>query len=432
MRFNLIFRYKKPTVQEALLWGLLLLPFSFGTLTDLLHLPDAVKYICDLCWIGLLASMIAAVPKFEKPVKILLIWVGLFLLFTLMAYIFNFQSFLYYLWGLRNNFRFYVFFFALIVYFRKEYVRTALKLIDILYWVNIAVSLLQYAMGYEQDFLGGVFGVQRGVNGYTNILFLLVTAKSVVYFLNKQESLMKCFAKCGAALLIGAFAELKFFYIEFAIIVIMASLITKFSWRKLLIIVGGIAGVYVTITLLVKLFPDFEDFFSLEGILSSATEKRAYSRSSDLNRLNSIPILIVRFLKNGWKQLFGLGLGNCDTSGFAFLNTPFYTQYSWLRYAYFSVAFIFLEMGFTGLVFYIGFFVLVWIRCSNTKQMDMEDRMYMQISRIAAMCSPLIVIYNSSLRAEGAYLLYFTLALGFIAQRKMHTPLPRQRRLKQH
>jgi hypothetical protein len=287
-------------------------------------------------------------------------------------------------------------------------------------------------MGYEQDYLGGIFGVTKGVNGYTNVLFLLVTAKSVIYFLNKQESLLKCFAKCGAALLVGALAELKFFYIEFAIIVIVASLITKFSWRKLLIIVGGIAGVYVTITLLVRLFPDFEDFFSLEGILASATEKRAYSSSSDLNRLNSIPILIASFLKRGWQQIFGMGLGNCDTSGFEFLNTPFYAQYSWMRYPYFSIAFMFLECGFTGLAFFSGFFILIWFLCKNTKQLSMEDRMYIQISRIVSLCCPLIIIYNNSLRAEGAYLLYFTLALGFIGSRKLRTPLPKQRRLKQH
>jgi hypothetical protein len=161
-------------------------------------------------------------------------------------------------------------------------------------------------------------------------------------------------------------------------------------------------------------------------------ETVGYTGSGDLNRLTAIPRINELWLTKWPQRIFGMGLGNCDTSGFEFLNTPFHAQYSWLRYAYFSVSFIFLEMGFTGLAFYIGFFVLVWFMCGNAKHAELEDRMYIQISRIVSLCCPLIIIYNNSLRAEGAYLLYFTLALGFIGSRKLRTPLPKQRRLKQH
>lgn len=431
MRLNLTIRYKKPSRQEFLLWLILLLPFAFGTLNDLFGLPDFIKYACDLCWLGLLVRMLVHVPKLDKPAGKLLLWLGVFLLVTLFAYIFNYQSILYYLWGLRNNFRFYVFFFALIVYFRKEYIPTAMRLFDVLFWINAAVSLVQFfVLGLNQDFLGGIFGVTKGVNAYTNNFSLIVTAYSILRYLNRKESLLSCFLKCGTALVIAALAELKFFYIEFAVVVILASLITKFTWRKFCIIVGGVAGVILTVSLLIKIFPDFADFFTVESIWNSASRKGGYSASSDLNRLNSVSVLISRFMKEGWQQVLGLGLGNCDTSNFDFLNTTFYSQYSWLRYAYFSIAFMFLENGFAGLVFFLGFFVLAYFLCGSVKAEDVQDRIYIQLSKIISVCCLMIAVYNASLRQESSYMLYFSLALGFIASRKNGPAISRRRLLR--
>lgn len=430
MNFNLTIKYRKPSRQEFMLWLILILPFTFGTLTDLLGLPDFIKYVCDLCWLGLLARMIFQVPRMDKPVKRLLLWSGLFLLMTLFVYIFNFQSPLYYLWGMRNNFRFYVFFFALIVYFRKEYVETVLKLFDVLFWINAAVSLVQFfAFDIQQDYLGGVFGTTKGVNGYTNIFFLIVAARSIIYYLNHRESLLKCVAKCGTALIVAAMAELKFFYVEFAVVIVVASLITKFSWKKLLIIVGGFVGLSLTASLLVKLFPVFEDFLSIDKILENAGSNRGYTGSGDLNRLTAIPLIISYFFKSLLQQIFGLGLGNCETGSYAFLNTPFFMQYGWLHYNWISIAHMFLENGFAGLIFFLGFFVLTYFLCGSRKNANVQDRMYIQITKVISVCSVMIAVYNASLRQESSYMLYFVLALGFIANRKTVPPLPKARRL---
>lgn len=429
MRFNLTIKYKKPSRQEFLLWLILILPFTFGTLKDLLGLPDYIKFVCDLCWLGLLGRMLFQVPKMDTPVKRLLLWTGLFLLLTLFVYIFNYQSALYYLWGLRNNFRFYVFFFALIVYFRKEYVETALKLFDVLFWINAAVSLVQFfVFDIQQDYLGGIFGASKGVNGYTNIFFLIITTRSIIRYLNHQESLPKCLAKCGTALLVSAMAELKFFYLEFALVIILASLITKFSWKKLIIIFGGIIGISLTAALLVKLFPAFENFLSVARILDIAGDDRGYTGTGDLNRLNAIPMVISYFFGNLRQQLFGLGLGNCDTSSFAFLNTPFYAQYSWLHYSWMSIAHMFLENGFAGLIFFLGFFVFTYLLCGSRKAANVQDRMYSQMTKIISVCCVMIAVYNSSLRTEAGYMAYFMLALGFIANRKIAPALPKARR----
>lgn len=430
MNFNLTIKYKKPSRQEFLLWLILILPFTFGTLTDMLGLPDFIKYVCDLCWLGLLGRMLSHVPKMDKPAKRLLLWVGLFLLMTLFTYIFNYQSALYYLWGLRNNFRFYVYFFAMIVFFRKEYIKTALNLFDVLFWINAAVSLVQFfVFDIQQDYLGGIFGASKGVNASTNVFFLIVTMRSIIYYLNHQESLLKCLLKCGTALIISAMAELKFFYVQFAVIIVVASLITKFSWKKLLIIVGGFVGVSLTASLLVKLFPYFEDFLSLEKILEIAGSDRGYTGRGDLNRLNSIPLVISYFMGDFWSQAFGLGLGNCDTSAFAFLNTPFFIQYGWLHYSWMSIAFMFLENGFAGLTFFLGFFVLTYFLCGSRKTKNTEDRMYIQMTKIVSVCCVMISVYNASLRTEAGYMIYFMLALGFIANRKNTPPQPKTHRL---
>ena len=116
--------------------------------------------------------------------------------------------------------------------------------------------------------------------------------------------------------------------------------------------------------------------------------------------------------------MFGMGMGNCETASFSFLNTPFYLRYNKLNYTWLSTAFLFLETGYMGLAFFYGFFLLVyWLGGRIAKNKDC-DRIYCQMSAIAALCGVMIGFYNSSLRTEAGYMLYFVLAFPMILQNK--------------
>lgn len=429
MKKDLTIRIKRRSQPEWLIWLLVVMPFLFSILNELLGLPTAIRYILDIAWMVLLVILIRFNGLIHKKRKMFTVWIMLFLFYTLFAYLPQYQSVLYYLWGVRNNFRMYVLFLAVAVFLSEEEGKAFFELFDRLFWINVVVSLIQYfGMGYSGDYLGGIFGTEKGANGYTNIYFSIVLIRSVVFYLEKKESTKTCVSKCIAALLICALAELKFFFVEFLLIIAMAVLLTDFTWRKFWVVVGGVLGVLAGVTLLSMLFPEFAGWFSVEWIISSALSNRGYTSSGDLNRLNAIPRINDMWLKSFPERLFGLGLGNCDTSSFAFLNTPFFRKHGRMHYSWLSHAHIYLECGWIGLIFYFGFFVLVYFAANRIRKNSTGIKnTYSRMAMILAVVCMATSIYNSSLRTEAAYMAYFVLALPFTKSIGNPTPQRKER-----
>ena len=420
MKERYIIKIKKKSQTDWLLWMLVMLPFLFGTLNDLLGLPWVIRYLMDIAWVLLLA-VTARNRYFSDNWKIgsLGCWVLLFLVTTALVYIPRYQSGLYYLWGLRNVFRFYAAFFAFALYLKPENAKEFMKLFDKLFWLNAAVSLVQFFfLDLDGDHLGGIFGTEKGGNGYTNIFFLIVVTRSVLLYLNKKEKALPCLSKCAVALLVAAMAELKFFFLEFLFVIILAVLLTDFTWRKVWIILGGFAAAIAGAVLLTTLFPNFVGWFSVRWFLENAVSGKGYTSSGDLNRLNAIPQINALWLRTFGQRLFGLGLGNCETSSFAFLNTPFFEKYGDMHYSWLAYAFMYLECGWIGLMFFWGFFVLLFFRVRKMKRnAGSEQKIYCQMAEIVAVLCLVISVYNSSLRAEAGYMVYCVLAIPFAINR---------------
>ncbi len=404
---------------------IIIMPFTFGTILNLLRLPNAIKYSLDICWIALIVLMAFNLSRkriaIEKSSLHIYLWILAFVVFTAVVYIFNYQSPLYYLWGFRNNFRFYIFFFACILFLKNNDLIDIFKALDVLFWVNSFVCVIQYFIfDIKQDFLGGLFGAEKGGNGYLNIFFVIYATKTIVNYLNRLEPLAGMLVKCAFILVISAFAELKFIYIEFVVIIAVAVLISNFTWRKFGIIIGGTIGIILAIMLLERLFPFFNDFLTIERIMDISYSS-GYSSAHELNRLTAIPQISDTYLTDTSDKLFGLGLGNCDTANYDFLNTPFYIKYADIKYHWFSTSFLYLETGFIGLTFFLGFFIFL-MRYSLKQKKAMNNNPYpssiCQISAIIAVMSIMITIYNSSLRSEAGYLIYFMLALPFIIKKE--------------
>ena len=420
MNHKLTLKIKRRSQPGWLCRLIMILPFLFGTCMDLLGLPWSIRYAIDAAWLALVLLMIVYRKKLSwRNTKGLILWVVLFLLFSALAYLPRYQSGLYFLWGVRNHFRMYAAFFAFATFLSESDAEEYFRLFDRLFWINQVVSLVQFAfLGKEGDYLGGIFGVEKGGNGYTNIFFCIVLTKSIVCYLCKKESLSACAAKFVAAMVVAALAELKFFFVEAALILVLAVLLTDFSWRKVLIIAGGAAGIFAGAALLVVIFPDFAGFFTGRWFWSNAISGAGYTSSGDMNRLNAIAVSNELFLKNGWLRLFGLGLGNCDTSAHQFLNTPFFERYGDLHYTWLSYAMMYLECGWIGLLFYFGFFGLVYAKIGKIGQSGSTPvKCHCWIARIMAVLCVVISIYNSSLRTEAGYMAYFVMAIPLAASK---------------
>lgn len=349
----------------------------------------------------------------QRKVLLPICIVGALFLCTLILYLFRYQSIAYYLWGFRNNFRFYIAFFAFVFLLDENDVKTWFKLLDVLFWVNLLLTLFQFFfLGVRRDDLGGIFGIRGATNGYTIMLLCIALARSFLMSFQKNEKFILCILKSIASLTIAVLAELKAFFFLFIFVLIIAAMITRFSWRKCVVFIFGGVLLTIGVTKLTELY-GFDGFFSWESLWDYATKKN-YSSTNDINRLSAISVLSHKLELTPLDQIFGLGLGNCDTSSFAVCNTPFYRRYEYLHYTWLSVAMVFLEMGYLGLVLYIGFFVVCGWYAFKMYRMGIGNKINNQMAFLMAIVSLILMFYNSSLRMESGYMIYFILALPFM------------------
>lgn len=410
---------KKRSLQEIMTCFIFIFPFIMAFLLEFIGMSSFVKYLVDISYIC--AFMLVNGRKYftlNKNVTPFFVFTILFFLYTLVVYLFNFQSPFYYLWGVRNNFRFYIAFLLFTMIFDEDDAKGCLKFMDILFWVNVAVSFFQFfILDYRQDYLGGIFGVEKGCNAFTIIFFSIVIGKSIVLFMNKQEKAWLCFLKCGASLLIAAMAELKFYFILFIFILCASALLTRFSFRKVALLSFGAILIMMSSILLSEFFGDSRTL-SIENLWETITAKN-YATSKDLGRFTAIPTISRDILTSALGQVFGMGLGNCDTSSFDICNSPFYTSHSYLNYNWFSSAFMFLETGYLGIIIYLSFFVICFIFAYLKKKRNDANELFCNISMIMSVVCVTMFFYNSSLRTEIAYMAFFALSLPFIQKREI-------------
>lgn len=390
-------------------------PAAQAFLTELLPIPDAIKFLCDgflvLLLLKLFSQRFTKIDNYSMPFVVV---VALFFFITLVGYLFNYQSVFYYLWGLRNNIRMFVAFFAFAYLADWEDAKGWIKALDVLFVINFAVVILQYFSGYGQDYIGGIFGTSKGCNGSLLIFLCIVFAKTILSFMRGEEKMSKCIFVSVASLLVSTLSELKMFFILFILILFMASFMTAHSIKKTLFFAFGSVLVVLFSTLLTVLYKDFMDFLSFDSLIKALTDT-GYATDEDIGRFTALPVISQRFLPGFFRKLFGLGLGNCDSSSLSMFNTPFFESHQTVHYSYFSYAFLFLETGFVGLALYASFFVASFFVSKKLKKLEMADEFACQMSIILSVISLILLVYNSSLRMEIGFMLFFVLALPIIS-----------------
>lgn len=390
-------------------------PAAQAFLTELLPIPDAIKFLCDgflvLLLLKLFSQRFTKIDNYSMPFVVI---VGLFFFITLVGYLFNYQSVFYYLWGLRNNIRMFVAFFAFAYLADWEDAKGWIKALDVLFVINFAVVILQYFSGYGQDYIGGIFGTSKGCNGSLLIFLCIVFAKTILSFMRGEEKMSKCIFVSVVSLLVSTLSELKMFFILFILILFMASFMTAHSTKKTLFFAFGAVLVVLFSTLLTVLYKDFTDFLSFDSLIKALTDT-GYATDEDVGRFTALPVISQRFLPGFFRKLFGLGLGNCDSSSLSMFNTPFFESHQTVHYSYFSYAFLFLETGFVGLALYASFFVVSFFVSRKLKKLEMADEFACQMSIILSVISLILLVYNSSLRMEIGFMLFFVLALPIIS-----------------
>lgn len=408
---------KKRSLCQVLNLYIIIMSLALNFLQDFLRFPSFIKYTLDLALVMVLVCMIFEGKQFaiHKKVAPMVAFIAAYIIYVSIVYLFEYQSIFYFLWGIRNNLRYYIAFMAFVYFFDRDDVKLCTKLFDVTFALHIAVSFFQFfALGYKQDYLGGIFGVQLGCNGNSMMLMLIACIKSLIMYMYGKETLAATIAKCALSLVVAAMAELKFFFVLFLLILIGAAMITKFSWKKVSIIASAALAVFIASNIFTAIWGE-NAALSIERVIKLITST-SYSSSIDLGRFTAIPVISDTIMTDTRKRLFGLGLGNCDTSAFEICNTPFYRTHSYLNYNWFSSAFSFIETGYFGVLFSLSFFVIIFVCAMQLKKKHNSNVEYCDIAAIAAATCVALFFYNSSLRTDIAYIIFFVLALPFVSE----------------
>ena len=415
-------KLSKPNFSNILLLLILGCVFLSAFLTELLPIPRAFMLFVDVAW-GLLFLLLiknaSELAHVSVSVNLLLGITLAFFLSTVAGFLFGGQSPLYYAWGLRNNLCFYVFFFGCVLFLPGERISNCLQALDVLFWIHFLVAVFQFVvLGKSQDFLGGIFGTSIGCNAFANVFQVIIVTRSILRYFNHEEGTLLCLAKCGAALVVAALGEIKVFFFEFAAIALLAMLFTRFSKRKIVLLAGGAVGIVLAILLLDAITPGWASWFRPSNIWAYVVSSGGYTGAGDMNRLTAIPLSWSNFLNTIPQKLFGLGLGNCDSSPIAFLTSPFYNDNAYLRYNWFTSSMVMLETGLIGTVLYLSFFMVIFFSALyQLRKKNGNPLLYQMAMVLAPMCLALF-LFDSSMRTEPAYMMYFALALPFVKRQE--------------
>lgn len=419
---------------QTLIWFQLYYLMFYGFFRDIFGMSNAISYVLDLTNIIIFAYAILnrKILQNEKKYYVLICgWIGAYVLFTLIGIIVVNGSWILYLWGARNTFRYYIFFISCVIFLKMEDIYKIKSFFKKIFYVNVAACMIEYFMGYSGDYVGGTFGTVQGVNGYLNLLLVIFTAIIVVDYIDKKSSLKSTAINIILCCCVMALAELKVYVFELIIIMILAIAKKGTTTRKLTVIILGCICVGIAIILLGSFFKNSgESFFNIDTIFDYAGDS-GYTGNNDLNRFNAVLKINDNFFRNSnYKKIFGYGLGNCSFSSISSFTSVFYRKYNSMHYQWFSDALVYIETGLVGLVFFEGFFVIIYGVCKKIlKRIAIEENKIekkelenlIKITSIVAVMSIVNSIYNSALSMDAGYMSYFMLAIPLIIHKRSGT-----------
>ena len=410
----------------ALIFSVIIWYIFSAVLIGFFGFPKVIVYIGDVLNIWLFVNAVYKLKSKDYKVSrnMVLLFMIAFAGIALGSSIINMESPLLILWGIRQNFRYFIFYFSCLMFMHEEDIDILLKIVATLFWSSVPLCTYEALfVSYPQeaivgDYVGGVYYGIQGVNAPLNVILLIYSIYVLLQFFDNKCNFKIMVLTLGAALYMAALAELKVFLVEIAIVVIYAMFRKGISIKSIIILILGILAMSIALNLFVQVNARGRSYYtteylSIEGMLQNLFRNSGYDGVGDLNRFNAIPVLINKFFKNDLSgTLFGLGLGNADYSlSFTALQSSFYQEYSWLHYQWFSVSFVFIETGIIGLFFYIMIFISGF---TQGRTMISKNSVYHGLYIMMVIMMVIMIVYNPALRNEQCgYILYFILAIPF-------------------
>lgn len=390
----------------------------FSAAYSLFGISLSTFYICDILNLMLLYFEIKYIKKIKKECKLLLYILTALLLSLLIGVCINSVKPLLIFWGLRNLCRFFILFFGVIFFFSLDDVERVIRFYFIVQIFNTVVGLYKYfVLGlFSDDFGGGIFWGGGGLNPFC---LLLLCFYSNLYF-RKKTTLKKFGFIVAVTFMLGAMAEEKMMIMLAVLCILLSAIINQcieknFTVRKVTILIGVVLGFVVVINVVNYLAPDMLSILlNKKNFMNYASA--TFDEGYRIPRVGSFGVINKLFLRTSIKELFGLGIGNCDTSTFSLFQSDFYRVYGDYNYRWFTNQWTYLECGIIGFGLYLLFFVaLIVILLGKLKKNAKAYQPYMITSAIFTVSMIFLMWQSSAIRIDTAYLIYFGMAIGFVA-----------------
>lgn len=331
------------------------------------------------------------------------------LAYSFLTAVYNGVSPLNTLWQFITFSRPFVYGFLALSYWNADRFDTVFRRLVGLQWLNGACAAFQFlVLGLYQDRVGGMFGSWLGCNLPLNIYLCIVTAAMFSAYLNKHwnVSAHALVASCVCSLCVAAVAELKFFFLEFILILVCAFLLSKPTVKKFALVPFSLLVLVAGFSLFSSVFPDraanMLDFETLYGEANLRGAGYPISRVEVYKDLGKI-----LFLSNPLQQVVGLGLGASATSSIALFTSPLAELYADYKFGLLQSALLCIDIGYIGTVLYIGFVVsfgaAAWINRA-------ENRFLSLFSIIVIVIFIVNIYYNNT--ASSANSIFWALPLA--------------------
>ena len=403
-----------PPKNKILIYAQLILVMFVFFLRDFLHFPSFVTYITDLVLVLILLQSFQRIKRCSRKYTKTQWHIFLFICIALvLGVIFNLVNPLHVMWGIRNNLRFFLFFFICVSLLDEVDVEKLNNFLKAYFLLTVVFCTFQYfVLGLVNDDLGGFFGIGKGCNAYINVLICFISALVISEYFTKKRSFTYMSVFLILCIYIATLAELKIFYVELVCMILISILFNKPSLKTIVILFFGVVSVFLAFNLLLKYNPDSLSFFLDSNARRYYLAGEGYTNSGDLNRFTAIQNIYQKFFsENPFQSIFGFGIGSCDTSSFSFLQSEFFNRYEYLHYRWFTHAWVFLEQGFIGIILLVSFFISnLTFSLKNKKKL----KNYSLLSILFVFCCLVGIIYNCSLELEAGYLIAFMCSIPFI------------------
>lgn len=381
------------------------------------RVPNALFYINDLLlMICVTVSLCKNRWGIFKKIQFSLFYFSVLLLVSIIiiGVVLNLVPVQLILWGARNTFRGIFYLIVCIIYLDNNDVFKLFDLFVKIQVLNFAVGLYQYfILGLKQDLLGGLFG--HGNGNALCIFCVIVCSYTMFKYFNLKKGFYKMLFCYASSFVLAAFAEEKLLMIELIIVFIMCMVLSKKSVIKLIVIPIAVVIIQQSIVLFDVLFPGSSKIlFNLSSIQKYMSA--SWEGSYFIPRLGAFSYISTNIFRNNvLKNLFGFGMGNCDTSNFSLFQSDFYQRFGYMNYRWIFSQWTILETGILGFLAFVFLFLsIIYYMVKNRKYCSNKDKTIVDSSIVIAIICILTMWFNITLKVDTAYIAYFAVAAGII------------------